>query len=191
MALPPTIPTSFVPHSAAAPQRFRADLTGAFGFFGYAVLGVVFVLACGIFFYGRILDADLSAKNEELKDKVNAIDSRTVEGFIRLRDRLDSGRTLLGGHMAFSTFFSELEKIQLTTLRFTALHLSLGPDGMPKVEGAGVAKSFNALAAASTAFATDGRIRNAIFSDIVINKDNSVSFSLAATLHPDILVFSP
>jgi len=84
-----------------------------------------------------------------------------------------------------------LEKILPTTVRFTALHLSIGQNGLSKIEGGGVAKSFNALASASTAFAEDGRIKDAIFSNININKDNSVSFSLSATLDREIIVFSP
>ena len=59
------------------------------------------------------------------------------------------------------------------------------------MEGTGVAKSFNALAAASAAFAADGRIKDAIFSNININRDSSVSFALAATLDPKIIAFSP
>ncbi len=191
MALPPTIPTSFVPHSNVAPRKFRADFTGAFGFFAYAVLGIVFLMALGVFFYGRILAVDKASKDTELLAAEAEIDSKTVENFVRLRNRLASSETLLKGHVAFSGFFSSLEKILPTTVRFTALHLSIGQNGISKVEGGGVAKSFNALAAASTAFAEDGRIKDAIFSNININKDNSVSFSLSATLDRTIIVFSP
>ncbi len=190
MALLPTIPTSFVPHSATAPRRFRSDLTGAFGFLAYAILGVVFLLALGVFFYGRILAADKASKDEKISAAVATIDLKTVENFVRLRDRLTSGEALLAGHTAFSGFFSSLEKILPTTVRFTELHLSLDVAGAPKVEGSGVAKSFNALAAASTAFAADGRIKDAIFSNITINKDSSVSFALTATLDPEIIAFS-
>lgn len=189
MALPPTIPTSFVPHSAS--QKFRPDFTGAFGFFAYAVLGIAFLLALGVFFYGRILSADKVSKDKELLAAEAGIDSKSVGNFVRLRDRLTSSDALLKGHVAFSGFFSSLEKIIPTTVHFTTLHLTFNTAGVSKVSGAGVAKSFNALAAASTAFATDGRIKDAIFSDIIINKDSSVSFSLAATLDRDIIVFSP
>ena len=191
MALPPTIPTSFVPHSSVVPRRFSADFTGAFGFLAYAVLGVVFLLALGVFFYGRILAADKASKDEELLAKVQAIDPKTIEIFVRLRDRLTSSATLLSNHVAFSGFFSSLEKILPTTVRFTTLHLSLDAAGSSKVDGAGISKNFNTLAAASTALAADGRIKDAIFSNINVNKDSSVSFSLAATLDPAIIVFSP
>lgn len=54
-----------------------------------------------------------------------------------------------------------------------------------------MARSFNALAAASNAFATDGRIKDAIFSNISVNKDSTVSFSLSAMLDPKLIIFEP
>lgn len=192
MDLPPTIPTSFVPQSAsAAARRFRTDFTGAFGFFAYGVLAVVFALAIGVFFYGRILAATQAGKDAALTKAEAAIDPATVVGFVRLRDRLNSGATLLANHVAFSGFFTLLETLQPTTVRLTSLHLALTDAKTVKLEGSGTAKSFNALAAASTAFATDGRIKEAIFSNIVVNKDSSVSFALAATLAPSLVTFSP
>ncbi len=191
MALPPTIPTSFVPHQNAVPRQFSTGFTSAFGLFSYAVLGIIFLLALGILFYGRILAADNASKDKALFAAEKAIDAKTVENFIRLRNRLTSSEALLGGHVAFSSFFSSLEKILPATVRFTTLRLSLDAVGASKMEGTGVAKNFNALAAASAAFAADGRIKDAIFSNININRDNSVSFALAATLDPKIIAFSP
>ncbi|MFA5997887.1 MAG: hypothetical protein WC814_00600 [Candidatus Paceibacterota bacterium] len=192
MALPPTIPTSFVPHATSAPaRRFRTDLVGAFGFFTYAVLGITFVLALGVFFYGRILASNKAAKDAELAAAQANIDPATVENFVRLRDRLTSSNSLLAKHASFSSFFSSLEKLLPASVRFTSLHLSQSDIGMPKMEGVGTAKSFNALASASNAFATDGRIKDAIFSNISVNRDGSVSFVLSATLDPKIIAFSP
>lgn len=191
MALPPTIPTSFVPHSNSTQRQFRVDFFGAFAFFAYAILAVVFLLALGVFFYGRYLSVDKDAKDKKLLAAEAAIDSKTVENFVRLRDRLTSGDALLEEHVAFSGFFSSLEKVMPTTVSFTALHLLFDATGAPKMDGVGVAKNFNALAVASTAFAADGRIKDAIFSNIKINKDNSVSFSLVATLDRALIVFSP
>lgn len=192
MDLPPTIPTSFVPQSASAvARRFRTDFTGAFGFFAYAVLGVVFALALGVFFYGRVLASTQASKDAALAKAEANIDPATVEGFVQLRDRLNSGALLLANHVAFSGFFTLVETLLPTTVRLTSLHLVLDDAKKVKLEGSGTAKSFNALAAASTAFAADGRIKEAIFSNIVVNKDSSVSFSLFATLAPSLVAFSP
>lgn len=191
MALPPTIPTSFVPHSTAAPRRYRTDFTGAFGFLAYAILGVAFALAIGVFLYGRILSATQASKDAALAKVQSTIDPATIEGFVRLRDRLALGEKLIGEHVAFSGLFPSLEKILPASVRLSSMHLSFSDSGMPKLEGSGVAKSFNALAAASTAFAQDGQIKGAIFSNIRINKDSSVSFELSATLAPSVIAFSP
>ncbi len=191
--LPPTIPTSFVPHSSGATtHRLRSDLSNVFGFFAYLVLGSVFAMAIGVFFYGRILADIKSGKDAELAKAKATIELTTVDNFVRLRNRLESGATLLNNHTAFSGFFALLETLMPSTVRFLSLRLALTDTKGVKVEGTGIAKSFNALAAASASFATDGRIKDAVFSNIVVNsKDNSVSFALTATLDPKIIAFSP
>lgn len=192
MALLPTIPTSFVPHpaSAAAPRKFRGDFGSAFSFFAYGVLVLALLLALGVFLYGRILASNKAGKDAELANAQAAIDRTTVENFARLRNRLVSSGSLLDKHTAPSNFFSTIETILPAGVRFTSLHFSLGDAGA-KIEGSGGAKNFNALAVASNAFAADGRIKDAIFSNLNINRDSSVSFALSATLDPKLITFTP
>jgi len=153
---------------------------------------MIFLLAVGIFFYGRILTAQKSSKDTALAAAEAKIDPATVEGFVRLRDRLLSGENLLAKHVAFSGFFSSIGGLMPTTVRFASLDLSVDDTGTIQLEGSGTAKNFNALAAVSLAFAQDGRIKNAIFSDIKVSiKDGSVTFALAATLDPKIVAFLP
>jgi len=190
--LPPTIPTSFIPHSASAgAHRSSFGFAGVFNFLSYLILVAVFAFAIGIFLYGRILVADESAKNDALAKAEAAINPATVENFVRLRDRLLSGKELIANHVAFSGFFTSLGELTPATVRFSSIHLSIDDAGIIKLEGSGAAKNFNALAAASIAFARDERIKNAIFSNIKVgNKDNSVSFALSAALDPKIVSFS-
>ena len=50
MALPPTIPTSFVPRSTSvAARQLRTNFTGTFGFFAYIIFGIILVLTLSIF----------------------------------------------------------------------------------------------------------------------------------------------
>lgn len=192
MALLPTIPTSFVPHAASTEHReARSAIGSVFSFIAYAVFGIVFVLALGVFFYGRILSSNKDAKDAALAKAEAAIDPVTVEGFVQLRDRLNSSQTLLANHVAFSGFLSTIETLLPSTVRLTSLHVSLDSAGAAKVEGSGVAKSFNALSAASSAFAADGRIKDVIFSKINVNRDSSVAFGLSATLDPKLIVYTP
>ncbi len=192
MDIPPTIPTSFVPRSASVLARHSGTgLTGVYGFSAYVILGIVFVFALGTFAYDRILAGIQTSRDAELAKAEKAIDLATVEGFVRLRNRLNSGTTLLANHVALSKFFALIETLLPTSVRLTSLHLSFDATKQVKLDGTGVAKSFNALAAVSTAFANDGRIKEAIFSNLVVNKDSTVSFILSATIDPKIVAFSP
>ena len=191
--LPPTIPTSFVPRTTgSAVRRFSTDLMGAFNFISYTILVGVFALALGVFLYSRILANTQSEKNAAVAQAEKAIDLVTVEDFVRLHNRLDSGSALLASHNAFSGFFALLGTLMPATVRFTLLNVALSDGKIAKIDGTGFAKSFNALAAASSMFATDGRIKDAVFSNIIVHsKDSSVSFKLTATLKPEVVFFSP
>lgn len=191
MTLPPTIPTSFVPNSASAStRRYRTNYGSAFQFFAYGVFALAVLLALSVFAYGRILASAKDARDAELAKAEASIDPTTVEGFVRLRNRLTSSKTLLNNHPAFSGFFAAVEKLLPANARFATLTLSSREGGGAMLEAAGVAKNFNVLAALSNAFALDGNIKDAIFSNITINaKDNSVSFSLTAALHAKLIAF--
>ena len=190
MALPPSIPTSFVPHPSSAAVRRRSDLTGAFAFFGYGVLALVVGLAIAVFIYNSILSATQAKKDAELAQAVAAIDPSTVSGFVHLRDRLSSGKNLLGKHVALSNFYRTFVTLMPQNTRLSALHITSAETGVITLEATGAAKSFNALAASSKSFAADGRIKDAIFSSIKV-QDNAVTFTLSATIDPSLTVFDP
>jgi hypothetical protein len=193
MSIPQSIPTSFVPHPGGT-NRPHASLD-TFGTLlavtGYLSLFIVFLLALGVFFYGRILAGTIVTKDAALAKAQQEIDPETARGFVQLRDRLDSSQQLLTNHLAPSGFFSALQSVTPSSVRFSGLHFSVDTDGIVKVEGAGVAKSFNALSVASTAFGTDARFKDSLFSKITINPNNSVSFSFSTTLSPKLISFSP
>jgi Tfp pilus assembly protein PilN len=191
MALPSTIPTSFVPRSTAQHRLGSGDFSGVFDFLSYLVLVVVFVLSIGVFVYGRVLTAQLETKNAELDKAEKAIDPETIQSFVQLRDRLAISEGLLKNHVQFSSFFTALESLLPANVRLVSLHMATDDSLVTRVEGTGVAKSFNALAAASSAFASDGRIKDVIFSAITINQDTSVSFSISAKLDQKIVTYAP
>ena len=190
MAVPPTVPTSFVPRPQNAAPLSRIDLGGAFAFVCYGALLLTVVVALLVFAYDRILAADLAAKDQELTIAVSKIDVATVNSFVRLRDRLALSKQILNSHMAFSTFFNFLEKLTLTNVRFSSLDARFA-DGKTNITLSGTAKSFNALAAESVAIAGDGRIHDALFSGVKIAPLGGVTFSLMGTLDPKLTLFAP
>jgi hypothetical protein len=190
MALPPTIPTSFVPRPASV-RRYRTDFTNAFGIVMYVILGIVFLMALGVFVYGQILSTEQKSKDDDLAKAGANIDRATIRDFVQLSNRLKQSGTLISKHVAFSSFFNLLQTLLPTNVRFSTVHLSFDSRGVPRVDGSGTAKNFNALATASEALASDSRIKDAIFSKLNVNKDNTVSFGFSATLDAKLVAFTP
>ncbi len=187
----PTIPTSFVPkqpvHSAARFQKSGGNLLMfiAMFMFIFALVGSV-----GVFAYGAYLDNVLKVKAAELAATEASVDTETVEEFIQFRDRFSAAGEVLDGHIAASNFFDVLEKLTLVNVRFSALTFELGDDGLYRVEMAGTARTFNALAAQSRGFAEEKLIKRAIFANIETSQTGTVSFTMNAELDPSLLVFS-
>lgn len=188
MALPPTIPTSFVPKQPVS-STMRKQKSGLnILLIGSSLLLGVGTLACaGVFGYELYLKSARDAKQAELAAAQRAVDIDTVEGFIRLRDRLSATESILNQHVELSEFFDVLESRTLQTVRFSNLQVSVNGDRSAEVEMEGVARSFNALAAQSASIAAEKRIKRAIFSGITVNDNGTVGFSLSATLDPRII----
>lgn len=187
MALPPNIPTSFVPKQPVSTQPRRKRENGIFYYVALFILGVAVVGAGLTFGYEKFLESVRNARAAELAKAEQQVNAETVEDFIRLRNRIRIAQGLLDQHVYASQFFDVLEGLTLQNVRFQSLIMSVGDDRTAKIEMHGIARSFNALAAESAAFAGEKRIRRAIFSNIMADKNGVVNFSLRAEIDPKLI----
>lgn len=154
-------------------------------------LALLSILAsAGVFGYEYYLKGVKVAKAEELERAQKAVNIDTVEGYIRLKNRLSTATTLLDQHIELSEFFDVLEQRTLQNVRFNSLTIAVDDDRSAEIEMEGVARNFNALAAQSQEFATEKRIKRAIFSGIDVNENGTVSFSLNAIVDPRLITSS-
>lgn len=190
MALSPGIPTSFVPKQPVQPGANRQMHSGNNVFLVASLLlaVVMCVIAGGVFAYDKFLTHTLATKEALLADAQAKVDQNTIEDFVRLRNRLSSSKDLLNSHIKISQFFDDLESVTLQNVRFSSMKLSVAGDNTAKLQMAGTAKTFNALAAQSNAFAADKHFKRAIFSGIGINDQKLVSFTLTADIGSELIV---
>lgn len=152
------------------------------------VAGIVVALAVGTFLYGRYLDSALASKQAELAQAQSQVDQNSVEDFVRLRDRLTTAKTLLSDHIVLSQFFDRLEALTLQNVSFKDMTLTVAGDNTAQLQMDGSAKSFNALAAQSNAFASEKSIKRAIFSDITVTSGNQVSFKMTGDVDSSLIL---
>lgn len=185
MAIPPNIPTSFVPKQAIQASGVRALRRHGANPINIVAPGILLIsvlAAGGVYGYERYLTDKKEVAAAELLAQEQHIDQDGVREFIRLRDRLATGNKLLSEHVTLSTFFSKLEKITLQNVRFDSLTLAVAADRGAEIKMSGRARGFNALAAQSTKFSSDPLIRRAIFSGVNQNADGTVDFSVSAEI---------
>lgn len=188
MALPPTIPTSFVPKQpVATSSRKQQSGTNLFFIIGGVIAIISIALAAGVFGYELYLKNARDQKSAALTEAQKSVSIATVESFIRLKNRLNTVKTILDQHVELSEFFDTLENRTLQTVRFSSLSVAVEDDRTAEIQMEGTARSFNALAAQSSMVAAEKRIKRAIFSDISVNENGTVSFSLTATLDPRLI----
>lgn len=189
MAIPPTIPTSFVPKQPVQTTRRARTGTNVFMLVSFIVAGLALAGSAATFAFEKFLEQAHEDKAAELAAAEASISRDTVEEFIRLRDRFVATDTLLDQHVALSQFFDLLESVTLTNVQFDTMGIMVEDSRTATLSMNGTAASFNALAAESTAFAAEKRIRRAIFSGISTNESGRISFSLDAELDPRIVIW--
>lgn len=188
---PTTIPTSFVPKQPVRSGSPYAKSGGnTFFIVSLIVLAVAIVASVGVFGYEQYLKSVRDAKAEEVRVAQETLSTATVEEFIRTRNRFIAAGSILDSHTAASSFFELLESMTLENVRFSSLSFEVAEDGSAKISMDGVARTFNALAAQSSAFAGERKIKRAIFSEITVAPNSTVTFNLTAELDPSLLSFS-
>ena len=190
VAIPPTIPTSFVPKQPVVTRKSTLGFN-PFLIVSYLILGIWLLVAGLVLGYELYLSKIADQKRQELVTAQNNIDQATVNDFIRLRDRFTVAKGLLNKHIVLSHFFDDIENITIQNVSFSGLRLTVKDTGIASVEMRGVARNFNALAAQSTAFANDKRFKRAIFSGFNLDsKSNTVTFQINADIDPALITDS-
>ncbi len=191
MPVPPTIPTSFVPHPSGSPRTHPMfDFGGVFALFGYGALVVVVLVGAVTFGYSlylqNILDektADLEAKNKSLQSE-----QATVDDLIEFNNRLAESKRLLQQHHAPSELLALVAALTPKTVRLTTLEFVVADSSVNTLKMSGFAETFNALAVYSVEVGNEDRIKNAVFSGTGVSK-SGVTFTLTADLDKAITVF--
>jgi len=187
----PIIPTSFVPKQPVRATGRLSKSGGNLFLLASILLAFVSVVAAGgVFAYQYYLEGVRDTKRAAVEKAEQSINTAAVEDFIRTRDRFQAASGLLDGHVSASRFFALLEGITLTSVRFNTLSFALAEDNSAIITMEGVARTFNALAAQSSALSNERDIKRAIFSDIQVDDEtNTVTFTLSAELAPSLLEF--
>lgn len=186
----PQASTSFIPKKPLTEGR-RTGSSGLIFLLALLIFIGSVVAAGAAFLYGIYLDNALAAKARSLEAAQGAFESAgAIDNLIRLDSRINEAKTLLAEHVAPSALFFFLSAQTLERVRFTSFDYQIGDDGGAHIELNGVTDGFPTMALQSDQFGASQVLRNIIFSDIAVEPEGGVSFSLTATVDPSLLLYS-
>ena len=148
-------------------------------------------LSAGVFLYDRLLTSTLNSKKETLRHNMEAFEPATIKEIQRLDRRLRASSEIIGNHMALSNLFAILERSTLPTVRFDNFAYSASDEkGKATLSMRGAARSYGSVVSQSDTFGAAKGIKNPVFSDLNLDQQGNVVFSLSAELDPSVLKYS-
>ncbi len=186
----PQTPASFIPKKSLDTSA-RARNSGALGGLLFLVgvfLFIVSIVAAGATFaYKGYLVKSIADKSASLQKTKEAFDLSAIENLLRIDLRIKQAGTLLQRHVAASAIFSFLSLQTLQNLQFTSFNYALQDDGSAEVELEGIAAGFSTVALQSDQFAASKALKDIVFSDIAVDPQGKVTFTVTATVDPSLI----
>lgn len=189
----PQTPASFIPKKSLD-GGMRTRTSGAVGGLLFLIglfLFVVSVTAAGaVFAYKGYLKTSISDKSASLQKAKEAFDLAAIEDLSRLDLRIKQAQVLLQRHIAPSAIFSFLSLQTLQNVQFVSFNYALQDDGSAAVDLEGVAASFSTVALQSDQFAASKALKDIVFSNIKVETDGKITFSVKATMDPSLISYA-
>jgi hypothetical protein len=186
----PQVSASFIPKKPLAEAR---------GGGGGAVFGLFFLIAILIFVasvvaavaafgYTRVLSSTLDKRHEQLDQYKLAYDLGSIQKLVKFDSRINEAKKLLQTHLAPSAIFGFLSQQTYTKVQLTSFDYTFG-GGKAQIRLAGIADSFETVALQSDKLGANQALKDVIFSDIAIQDKGKVSFTVSATLDPNMVLY--
>lgn len=181
------VKTSFIPKASLSAERKQEPKGNPIGLVNL-ITGVVLVLAMlasgGVFLFEKFTIQNIATKRQSLERSRSAFEPATIKELVRLDNRLETGKNLLGSHVSLSKLFDELEATVLASVRFTDFSYDATNGERMFLSSSGEAKSYNAVALQSGDFSKSDIITDPIFSNVNIGPKGEIRFDFTAVINP-------
>lgn len=152
---------------------------------------VAIALSAGVYFYRGVVQKQIDSASSSLDRAKAAFDPDTINQITRLDTRIEAGKALLGSHVSVTPLFDFLSSVTLKTVRFRDFSFSYLAADKIAVSMKGQAVSYAAVALESDLLNSKKQLKNTILSDMALDTQGTVSFSVSTTIDPKLLSYAP
>lgn len=195
----PKFQTSFIPKKPVeTSEKTSGSRMSVLLFISIIIFLVSLGIAAFVFLEKKVLIQQISSDQQTIAKNKDSFDPGTIDSIVQLNSRIEVAKNILASHVAISPVFSFLNQATLKNVRFKDFNFSgstLDSNGQKviAIKMNGIASSFETVASQADEFGKpDWRniIRGTKISNLSLNNDGSVSFTLSATVVPDFLLYT-
>ncbi|HEY4489736.1 MAG TPA: hypothetical protein VJC12_00585 [Candidatus Paceibacterota bacterium] len=180
-------PTSFIPKK---PETISRHYSGSLFYSLSIIIFIIALLGTGsVFAYKIISERSFSKMQSDLEAARAELQPELIKELSRSNARFEVAQNLINNHTVLSAFFALLESLTVQTVRFTSFTFNQNDRGA-SVNLNGEARSYSTLASQAKVLSENQNFLSTKFSNLDLNKDGNVIFSLEAQINPKLVSYS-
>jgi hypothetical protein len=182
--------TSFIPKKPITSNTLDKEPRSFFSWIAILLLVVSIASSVGLFLYKTYLTKQQKTLSSSLLNTRDSFEKETIDELELFDRRTESAKKILNNHIALSPVFVLLGQVTIPAIQYTNFELLTNEKGFV-VAIEGLASDYKSIALQANVFNSEkGRsFKNVLFSNLVKDKNNNISFSLQFTVDPSLLSY--
>ena len=192
----PKFKTSFIPKQSLANQVPSKPVHKTKKGFrlGTVLALLILVVSLGLagfaFFYTTYLEGKIESQSDSLRKSREAFSPELLQELKRFDNRLQSASEILDQHIAPSGMYALVEEVTLKSVQFNSFTFNVVGNDIVQMDLTGTALDLDAVALQADVFEQNNFISSPVISDIIVNEDGTIGFSVIAQIQKDHLDYS-
>lgn len=192
----PQFQTSFVPKKINEPKPVNQRVSGGGGSRLLTIISLIVFLGSlasigGAYLYRASLEANVAEYKESLELARRAFQPELLSEIREIDRRMKSATKILENHIAVSPIFKLLGELTLPTIRYSDFSYEVKGENknLVEVQLSGEAQGYTFIALQSEIFDNNEEIKNPIFSNLSLDQDGNVDFSLTFNVNRNFVLY--
>lgn len=182
--------TSFIPKKLITSNLSDKEPRNFFSLIATFLLIFSILISAGLYVYKIYLTKQEETLSASLAKTRDSFEKDTIDELELFDRRTQSAESILSNHIVLSPMFALLGDITIPSIQYTSFEQQTTDQGFV-VNIKGVALDYRSIALQADMFnSVKGRsFKNVLFSDLIKDKSNNISFNLNFNVEPDLLSY--
>ena len=183
--------TSFIPKKPIVSTKTDKEPKSLFRLITIVLLVISILSVITLFVYKMYLNNQEQVSAKSLRLTRDTFEKATIDELELFDKRTESAKQILSKHLVFSPMFAALGEATIPTIQYTNFTEQDTDQGAFTVNISGVAQDYRSIALQADMFAgAKGRFfNNVLFSNLVKDKDNNITFDLTFDVDSQLLSY--